>query len=55
MYAVGNEHYCWLCCERLDKADAILNLGQHQQDICNMFCKHYRCNLSEANVTCNLW
>ncbi len=55
MYAVGNEQYCCVCCEHLDKADVIPNLGQHQQDTCDMFCKHYRCNLCEANVTYSLW
>ena len=54
MYAVGNEQCCCLCCACLDKADVIMNFGQHQQDICDMFCKQYTCNLSEANVTCSL-
>ena len=30
MCAVGSEQYCCLCCEHVDKADVILNLGQHQ-------------------------
>ncbi len=29
MYAIGNEQYCCLCCELLDKTAVVLSRGQH--------------------------